>query len=233
MNETHRATARQIAQEHLQAGDPLGWFEDLYSLAGGNPSIIPWADLRPNPNLVEWLDQQHVVGPGRAIKIGCGLGDDAEELARRGFETTAFDISQTAIAWSRRRFPLSPVSYLVADLLSAPAEWEAAFDLVLESYTLQVLPPDLRADAMRSISSFVAPEAAKKGRSARQKAATSSRTPYALGRRELAHLQRRVDAADDVELRQGLELVDVDGADHQVDRLGLGQLLEAQLLELL
>jgi SAM-dependent methyltransferase len=157
MNETHRATARQLAQQHLEAGDPLGWFEDLYSLASGDPSIIPWADLRPNPNLVDWLDQQHVVGPGKALKVGCGVGDDAEELARRGFETTAFDISQTAIAWSRRRFPRSPVSYLVADLLSAPAEWEARFDLVLESYTLQVLPAHLRTDAMRCITSFVAP----------------------------------------------------------------------------
>ncbi len=157
MNETHRATARQIAQEHLEAGDPLGWFEYLYSLAGEDPSIIPWADLRPNPNLVDWLDQQHIVRPGKALKVGCGLGDDAEELARRGFETSAFDISETAIAWSRRRFPQSPVSYLVADLLSAPAEWEAKFDFVLESYTLQVLPPSLRTDAMRYICSFVAP----------------------------------------------------------------------------
>lgn len=157
MNETHRATARQIAERHLAAGDPLGWFEYLYSLAGGNTSIIPWADLRPNPNLVEWLDQQRIVGPGKALKVGCGLGDDAEELARRGFETTAFDVSETAIAWSRRRFPKSPVSYAVADLLSAPAEWEAKFDFVLESYTLQVLPRHLLTDAMRCISSFVAP----------------------------------------------------------------------------
>ena len=99
MDERRRATARQIAQKHLEAGDPLGWFEYLYSLAGENTSIIPWADLRPNPNLVDWLDQQHIVGPGKALKVGCGLGDDAEELARRGFETTAFDVSETAIAW--------------------------------------------------------------------------------------------------------------------------------------
>ncbi len=157
MDVTYRATAKQIAQKHLEAGDPLGWFENLYSLAGGNPSIIPWADLRPNPNLINWLDQQHIVSPGKALKVGCGLGDDAEELARRGFETTAFDISETAIAWSRRRFPRSPVSYIVSDLFSSPAEWEEKFDLVLESYTLQVLPPNLRTDAMRCISSFVAP----------------------------------------------------------------------------
>ena len=122
MNETHKATARQIAQKHLEVGDPLGWFEYLYSLAGENPWIIPWADLRPNPNLINWLDQQHIVGLGKALKVGCGLGDDAEELARRGFETTAFDISKTAIAWSQRRFPQSQVSYIVSDLFSSPAE---------------------------------------------------------------------------------------------------------------
>lgn len=32
-----------------------------------------------------------------------------------------------------------------------------AFDFVLESYTLQVLPPDLRDEAMRRVADFVAP----------------------------------------------------------------------------
>ena len=157
MSELDRATAREIAQRYLDSGDPLGWFEDLYLQAGENASIIPWADLRPNPNLVDWLNQTRTTGPGRALKVGCGLGDDAEELSRRGFETTAFDISKSAIAWSRRRFSRSSVSYIVADLFSAPVEWGAKFDFVLESYTLQVLPPNLRSGAERCIASFVAP----------------------------------------------------------------------------
>jgi ubiquinone/menaquinone biosynthesis C-methylase UbiE len=157
MSEIPRATAREIAHKYLDSGDPLGWFEDLYSRAGKDTSIIPWADLEPNPNLIDWLNQQGAPGSGRAIKIGSGLGDDAEELARRGFETTAFDISKSAIWWSRRRFPQSSVSYIVADLFSAPIEWNATFDLVVESYTLQVLPPNLRADAVRCIASFVVP----------------------------------------------------------------------------
>ncbi len=158
MSETQRETAREIAHKHLDSGDPLGWFEDLYSQADEESSIIPWAELEPNPNLIDWLDQHGTANSGLAIKVGSGLGDDAEELARRGFETTAFDISDSAIAWSRRRFPKSSVSYIVADLFCAPIEWKAMFDFVLESYTLQVLPPDLRAEAVRCIASFVAPD---------------------------------------------------------------------------
>lgn len=156
MNGTNRTTAREIARKHLESGDPLGWFEDLYSQACGNTSIIPWADMIPNPNVVDWLDRYPQAATGKALKIGCGLGDDAEELTRRGFETTAFDISRSAISWCRRRYPESSVSYIVADLFSAPAEWEARFDFVLESYTLQVLPPSLREKAVRCIASFVA-----------------------------------------------------------------------------
>jgi len=157
MTEKERARARDIAQRHLATGDALGWFEALYAQAAGDAAIIPWADLMPNPNVIQWLDQHQVAGAGReALKIGCGLGDDAEELARRGFGTTAFDISASAIAWCRRRFPQSPVAYVVADLFRAPIEWRGKFTFVLESYTLQVLPPSLRREAINHIGAFVA-----------------------------------------------------------------------------
>jgi len=93
----------------------------------------------------------------RALKIGCGLGDDAEELARRGFEVTAFDVSKTAVEWCKKRFPESTVEYVVADLLKPPADWARAFDFVQESYTLQVLPADVREGAIKKIARFVAP----------------------------------------------------------------------------
>jgi hypothetical protein len=156
VNEEHRATARVLAYKHLEAGDSLGWFEDLYLRAGEDSSIIPWADLKPNPNFIDWLRQHGSDVSGLSLKVGSGLGDDAEEMARIGLQTTAFDISGSAIAWTRTRFPMSSVSYVVADLFSAPNEWQGKFSFVLESYTLQVLPPNLRADAVRCIASFVA-----------------------------------------------------------------------------
>lgn len=153
-----RSTARELARRHVADGDPLGWFEVLYAQARDDPSSIPWADLSPNPNLVGWLEREGIAGSGRrALVVGCGLGDDAEDLSRRGFETVAFDISATAISWCRRRFPGSCVRYAEADLLEPPREWTEGFDLVLESYTLQVLPARLRDEAMRRTASFVAP----------------------------------------------------------------------------
>jgi hypothetical protein len=61
VNEKHRATVRELAHKHLEAGDPLGWFENLYSRAGEDSSIIPWADLKPNPNLLDCMTGRELV----------------------------------------------------------------------------------------------------------------------------------------------------------------------------
>ncbi len=153
-----RKVARQLARQAVEEGRPQEWFEQLYSRARTNGTAIPWADLIPNPNLIALYGLvRHITFGLRALKVGCGLGDDAEWLSGLGFEVTAFDIAPTSIAWCRERFPASEVKYLVADLFAATPEWAQAFDIVIESYTLQVLPPSLRINAMRAIAGFVAP----------------------------------------------------------------------------
>jgi len=156
-----RTLARALASEYNARDDPIGWFEVLYDRAlatAKGTDAIPWADLAPSPHLVSWLDA-HDLPPSRrrALKVGCGLGDDAEELARRGFEVTAFDVAPTAIHWCRWRFPSSPVSYVCCDLFDLPPDWQRAFDLVVEAYTLQVLPPHVRSAAMQAVTCCVAP----------------------------------------------------------------------------
>ncbi|PSQ97356.1 MAG: SAM-dependent methyltransferase [Bacteroidetes bacterium SW_9_63_38] len=153
----HRERARVLADTYAERA-PTEWFDRLYAEGIDGQSVIPWVDLDPNPNLVDWLDQAALSPSGqRALKVGCGLGDDVEELCERGFEVTAFDISPTAIEWCRERFPNSSATYRVADLFEAPADWHRAFDFVLESYILQVLPPAERAEAIRPIADFVRP----------------------------------------------------------------------------
>ena len=150
-----RNRTKQLAQEFIEKGDPFGWFEQLYETADGDEKAVPWADMTVNPNLAEWLERQ-ITGTGkRAIVIGCGLGDDAEALAQLGFEVTAFDISPTAIAWCQKRFPNSAVTYQVADLFNVPTIWQGEFDFVLESYTLQAMPKEVRDRAIPHVAALV------------------------------------------------------------------------------
>jgi SAM-dependent methyltransferase len=187
---TNRKKARQLAQAHIGRGDPMGWFEPLYVAAQGDPAHISWADLVANPNLVAWLDGHRTDGRRRAIAVGCGLGDDAEELARRGFDVVAFDISETAIRWCEDRFPGSRVAYVVADLFAPPQGWREGFDLVVEAYTLQVLPPELRCEAIERIADLTAPGGTllviSRGREAGDHA---GQMPWPLTREELQRFQ--------------------------------------------
>jgi SAM-dependent methyltransferase len=149
----------RLIKEAWERGEPAGWFEAVYARAEAGQGMIPWAMMQPNPRLVAWLDAQPNLGAGhRALVIGCGLGDDAEALAERGFAVTAFDISETAVRQCRTRFPNSKVDYVVADLFKTPEDWRGAFDFVFESRTVQSLPFTLAEAAIAQIAAFVAPE---------------------------------------------------------------------------
>lgn len=151
-----RTRARDLAREYTAKNDPTGWFEQLYREAEAGKSDLPWADLKPNINLTDFAAAHPLDGTGkRALVVGCGLGDDAEQIAAWGFLTTAFDISRTAIRSARRRFPDSQVDYVATDLLNPPADWRGAFDFIFESYTLQALPADLRAVAFVNVANFL------------------------------------------------------------------------------
>jgi SAM-dependent methyltransferase len=149
---------RRLAADSLAEDDPTGWFERLYLRAEAGDAIVPWARDEPNRLLVAWTEGRGLSGAGRrALVVGSGLGDDAEHLARLGFDTVAFDIAPTAIARTRRRFPDSAVDYVVADLLDPPAAWRGGFDFVLESITVQALPPSLHPAAIAAVAGMVAP----------------------------------------------------------------------------
>lgn len=119
---------------------------------------MPWADGVPNPHLVEWADRERLDGTGRtACVIGCGYGDDAIFLARRGFRVTGFDLSPTAIGECRRTFGAMDVAWITADLFRPPADFRRGFDVVFEAYTIQALPLAARLDAPRACADLVAP----------------------------------------------------------------------------
>ena len=93
---------------------------------------------------------------GTAVVVGCGYGRDAEHLSRLGYETTAFDISPTAIGGARARHPASTVHTRL--LTCSPCRTLARrVRLVVEIRNVQALPPALHAQAAAAVSSLVAP----------------------------------------------------------------------------
>jgi SAM-dependent methyltransferase len=153
-----RTRARALADEYIRKGDPTGWFEPLYREGASGKSSVPWVDLCPNPYLLGfWHSHPQETAGKSALVIGSALGDDPEQLAAWGFHTTAFDISETAIRTTLKRYPNTKVKYLTADLLSPPPSLHRNFDFVFEANTLQVLPPDLRPGAIENIARFLCP----------------------------------------------------------------------------
>ena len=135
------------------------FFDGLYVAAGGGGEPVPWdRDGAPQQLLADWAADRSLDGAGRrAVVVGCGLGGDAEFLARLSFAVVGFDFSAPAIEAARERNPLSVVDYEVADLLALPAGWLAGFDLVVESLTVQSLPRSVRPRVVAAVRSLAAP----------------------------------------------------------------------------
>ena len=166
-------------------------FEELYRSVGTNLSRLPWAALAPRPPLVRWLDTLGPAAVRRALVIGCGVGDDAEELGRRDYRVTAFDISPTAIGWCHTRFPETTVDYQVADVLDLPTEWRGAFDIVVESITIQSIEVGRRRQVIEAIASTVAASGLLFVLAAlRPDGAAAPGPPWPVSQAELAHFGR-------------------------------------------
>ncbi|MFI5892123.1 winged helix-turn-helix transcriptional regulator [Actinoplanes sp. NPDC051513] len=197
VDEPGRADTRRLAAASLARGDATGWFEKLYAEAGDGRAEIPWDRPEPSANL---LSAGLPEGEGRrALVVGCGPGRDAEHVARLGYATTAFDISETAIRSARERHPDSAVDYQVADLLAPPARWRHAFDLVVESNNVQALPRDLRERATGSVTGFVAPGGTLLVLAAAAQEASGDGPPWPLTRAEVEAFARDGLRAESVE----------------------------------
>jgi hypothetical protein len=79
---------QELANQAIAEGNPSSWFEIVYSESLGDVNQVPWAKLTPHEYLQEWL---HIHHPSqekyKALVIGCGLGDDAEALAQKQYQS--------------------------------------------------------------------------------------------------------------------------------------------------
>ena len=129
------------------------WFDGLYQENKDMHENIPWARQAVNPLLQSYLDEENA-HQGKALVIGCGLGDDAMALAEAGYAVTAIDVSQTALDLAQARFPNADIDFKKQDIF----EYDETFDFVFEAFTIQSLPVEFREKMVKAVANTVAKE---------------------------------------------------------------------------
>lgn len=63
----------------------------------------PWDRGVSPPELVEVVEGEKALPPGKALDVGCGTGTNAVYLAQHGWDVTAVDFTPRAVAAARRK----------------------------------------------------------------------------------------------------------------------------------
>ncbi|MFL5807615.1 MAG: SAM-dependent methyltransferase [Roseiflexaceae bacterium] len=117
---------------------------------------MPWFYPELDDDLKQALDALGVQG-GSALDLGTGPGTQAMQLAHRGFDVTATDISEEAIrrAQGKAAGQGLAITWQQDDILSTRLSGE--FDLIFDRGCFHVLPPDRRAAYVSTIAGLLKP----------------------------------------------------------------------------
>ena len=130
-----------------------GWEERYQQQA---VETMPWFYPELDDDLRLALDQSGL-RQGRALDLGTGPGTQAMQLAQRGFDVTATDISAAAIRLAHAKAEAQglTVSWRQDDILST--RLTGPFELIFDRGCFHVLPPERRADYVVTVAGLLAP----------------------------------------------------------------------------
>lgn len=124
--------------------------------------FTPW-DNAPGSQILDRVLAGATAGVGRrALDVGCGKGRDAIHLAKQGWDVTAVDLEERAIAQARERAAEADadVRWIVGDVsnlgtLAAPGGYALIYDLGC----IQGLPDEAASLAAEGITSLAGDDA--------------------------------------------------------------------------
>ncbi|HYD52865.1 MAG TPA: class I SAM-dependent methyltransferase [Gemmatimonadaceae bacterium] len=144
---------------HPFGPDPQAFFADVYR------GPAPWDVGAAQPALETLLDALPPTGP--VLDVGCGTGDLAIALARRGLPTLGVDFVPAAIAEAERRVAELPradrerLAFRVDDALRPadlpPSAWGPPFGAVVDSGFLHLFDDAARDAFVRELGDALAP----------------------------------------------------------------------------
>ena len=145
-----------MSNHEPNSGSIRGQMDRIYTEM--SPADIPWNIQSPPKALVELVQSGQVL-PCKAIDIGCGAGNYAIYLASEGFDVTAVDISESAIAIARENAKKRGVTcnVLVADALDGLQEFRGAFNFAYDWTVLHHIFPDMRKKYVETVHRSLAP----------------------------------------------------------------------------
>jgi methyl halide transferase len=114
-----------------------------------------WDKGAPAPALKQYLEQHPA--RGRALVPGCGRGHEVALAVEHGLDATGLDISPTAVAEARAKYPHLAERFVTGNLFDPPNALRGAFDVVLEHTCMSALHPTMRADYRRGIDLTLKP----------------------------------------------------------------------------
>lgn len=105
---------------------------------------IPWHKLRAD-YLIEIIEKEKVK-PGLTLVLGCGTGMNSIYLAKRGFNVTGIDISETAIGYAKENAKKENVNinFIVADATDLSFLKDKEFDFILDWANLHGIDEEKR-----------------------------------------------------------------------------------------
>lgn len=117
---------------------------------------MPWFYPELDDDLARVLEQRGLRG-GSALDLGTGPGTQAIQLAQRGFDVTATDISQAAIGRAREKAELHglAITWQPDDILDT--RLAGPFDLIFDRGCFHVLPPERRDEYAGTVAGLLKP----------------------------------------------------------------------------
>lgn len=109
---------------------------------------VGWDLKTPTPAFTDLLNSDFFVNRKKLLFLGSGYGYDAVEAAKKGFEVTAVDFSEAAIAFARNMAQKENVMvrFLVEDFFKLSENHFDTYEIIFDYVTFCAIDPDRRAE---------------------------------------------------------------------------------------